>query len=45
MEKFIQLLWLISWPVLVAISYFLIKKYIRKYEQKYDQMTTHKTDS
>lgn len=39
MEKFIQLLWLASWPLLVVISFIIIKKCIRKFESRYKNLS------
>ena len=30
------LLWMLSWPVLIVISYYLVKWVVKKYESKTD---------
>ncbi len=34
MEKFIQVLWLLSWPVLIYVCYKLVVFFSKKYEKK-----------
>ncbi len=29
-----QIFWLLSWPVLIAVSYFAIKRAAKKFEKK-----------
>lgn len=35
-----QIFWLLSWPVLIAISYLAVKKVLGKLEQADDQSQT-----
>lgn len=37
MEKFVQVLWLISWPVLIYVSYMLVAHFSKKYEKKLEK--------
>jgi hypothetical protein len=29
-----QIIWLLSWPLLIAVSYFAIQRAVKKYEKK-----------
>ncbi len=33
----IQLLWLLSWPALIVVTYFLVKVALRKYEKMMEE--------
>ena len=33
----IEILWLISWPIYIAVSYFLIKFALKHFERKLEQ--------
>lgn len=35
MKYFIQVLWLLSWPALIYVSYVLVKWALALYEKKY----------
>lgn len=35
-----QILWLLSWPLLIAVSFFAISKVLRKIEKKEDPIAS-----
>lgn len=35
-----QIIWLFTWPVLIAISFFIVKIMVKKFEAKFDNKET-----